>query len=161
MHLTPNLKEKYMMARIMRRAKMHQQYFTLKQYGSWDAAEAAARKWVKSQLEILPPAEMNARNRMTSRNHSGVVGVYLSHHVVRRKHREYEYWRWTARWVGCPYSGGLTWSITTLGDDDAFALAVLGRRMETVDRDKVLKRLQEIYGTGAHEEIMKLKSQGI
>jgi hypothetical protein len=165
MHVTRNEREKYVMARIMRKAKLHQKNFTLKQFGTWEAAEAAARKWRDAQLEFLPPSEMNAKGRkdvMTSRNHSGVVGVHLARRLLRKKNgREYEYWRWIAEWPGCPFSGGVGWSIRTLGDDDAFALAVLCRRMETISRRKVLEGLERIYGTAEHEAIMTLKSQEV
>ncbi len=163
MHLTRNEREKCVMARIMRHAKLHQKNFTLKQFGTWEAAEAAAKEWRDAQLEFLPPSQMNAKGRtdvMTSRNHSGVVGVHLGRHLLRKKNgREYEYWRWIAGWPGCPLSGGVSWSIRTLGDDDAFALAVLSRRAQTASRGKALEELGRIYGTPEHEAIMALKSQ--
>jgi hypothetical protein len=160
MHLTRNEQEKCVMARIMRKAKLHQRNFTVKQFGTWEAAEAAAKEWTNAQLEFLPPIEMNARDRMTSRNHSGVVGVHLGHSVRRKENgREYEYWRWIAQWPGCPFSGGLGWSIQTLGDDDAFALAVLSRQAETVSRGEILAELERIYGTPEHKAIMVLKCQ--
>ncbi|MGN6643510.1 MAG: hypothetical protein ACTHKU_10985 [Verrucomicrobiota bacterium] len=162
MHITRNQQEKCVMVRIMRQAEMHQKNFTLKQYGTWEAAEAAGKKWRDQQLQVLPPTIRNEKDRMTSRNHSGKVGVYLGRHLLRKKNgREYEYWRWIARWPGCPYSGGLSWSIQTLGDDDAFALAVLSRNMETINRSKVLGQLERIYGTKQHHSIMSLKSQSI
>ena len=162
MHLTRNTKERCVMARIMRRAQMHQKNFSLGQYGSWEAAENAAKKWRDEQLQILPPSVMNAKDRMTVRNHSGVVGVHLAPHRIRKKNgREYEYWRWVARWPGCRNSGGVAWSIRTLGDDDAFALAVLSRKMEEVNRYVVMTALEKIYGDKEHLAIMELKQQEI
>ena len=150
------------MVRIMRQAKMHQKNFTLKQYGNWGAAETAGKKWRDKQLQILPPTIRNSKDRMTSRNHSGKVGVHLARHLLRKKNGlEYEYWRWIARWPGCPYSGGIGWAIHTLGDDDAFALAVLSRQLETVNRSKVLEKLERIYGTKQHRNIMALKAQSV
>lgn len=160
MHLTRNIREKCVMARIMRKAKLHQKNFTLKQFGTWEAAEAAAKEWVQSQLLVLPPIEKNSKDRMTSRNHSGVVGVNLARHFIRKKDgREFEYWKWVAKWPGCPLSGGIGWYTRTLGDDDAFALAVLSRRMETVGRPRVMEELERIYGSPEHEAIMALKKQ--
>lgn len=160
MHLTENWREKTVMARIMRRGKLHQQNFSLKQHGSWKAARKAAQEWVKDKLEILPTSVMNAMDRMTSRNHSGVVGVHLARHNFRKPNgREYIYWRWVARWPGCPLKGGVSWSVLTLGDDDAFALAVLSREKEESNRKKVFSTLARIYGTTRHEKIMALKSQ--
>jgi hypothetical protein len=162
MHLTRNTQEKCVMARIMRKAKLHQKNFTLKQFGTWEAAEAAAKQWRDGQLQVLPPIDRNSKDRMTSRNHSGVVGVHLGRHILRKKDgREYEYWRWIASWPGCQFSGGIGWSIRTLGDDDAFALAVLSRRMESVSRGKALGELERIYGSLEHQAIMALKSQEV
>ena len=44
MHLTRNETEKCVMARIVRQKKLHQKNFTLKQFGTWTKAEAAAKK---------------------------------------------------------------------------------------------------------------------
>ena len=141
---------------------MHQKNFTLKQYGTWNKAEIAAKKWRRAQLKVLPEIVMNSKNRMTSRNQSGKVGVHLARSFRRkRKGRDYEYWRWIARWPGCPYTGGIGWSILSLGDDDAFALAFLSREMETISRPKVLGELERIYGGKRHKEIMKLKAQNV
>lgn len=147
------------MARIMRQCKMHQKNFALKDYGSWEAAEAAASAWIDKQKKILPPSQMNAKDRMTSRNRSGVVGVYLSRQVIRRPSgKEYEYWRWTARWPGCPQSGGVSWQIgESLEEDDAFALAVLSRQMESTDRYHIMSELARIYGSKRHLKIMAKK----
>jgi len=80
MHLTRNETEKCVMARIARQKQLHQKNFTLKQFGTWTKAEAAARKWVKATLLELPPP-IGMKNRMTSRNTSG--GPYRSYTTAR------------------------------------------------------------------------------
>jgi len=147
------------MARIMRDAKMHQKNFSLARYGTWEAAEKEGRKWIKKQKKILPPSRMNEQGRMTSRNRSGVVGVYIAKTVRRKPNcKEYEYWKWIARWPDCPAKGGVTWTINDeTSDDDAFALAFLAREMRSADKDKVQRKLSKIYGSKKHSKIMEQK----
>lgn len=160
MNLTRNTEEKCVMARVMRKGKRHQRNFTLKQFKTWAAAEEAASRWVRAKLKVLPPSEMNARDRMTVRNHSGIVGVNKTKHVIRKSTgQEYEYWRWTAKWPGCRNSGGLSWYISRFGDDDAFVLAALTRKMESICRPEIVARLEAIKGKQDYEAILALKSQ--
>jgi hypothetical protein len=41
MYLTKNIKEKCVMARVMRQKKKHQRNFTLKEHGTWKKAARA------------------------------------------------------------------------------------------------------------------------
>src|ERR1039457_4617893 len=148
MHLTRNTQEKCVMARVMRKGKLHQRNFSLKQFKTWPAAEEAAARWVRGKLKVLPPCETNSFDRMTVRNHSGIVGVNKTKHICRKPSgREYEYWRWTAHWPGCRNSGGVNWYVSKFGEDDAFVLAALTRRMESTNRGEVFARLDVIKGT--------------
>lgn len=140
MYLTRNESEKCVMARIVRQRQLHQQNFTLRQYGSWTKAEAAAKRWVQAKLEELPPPA-DTRDRLTSRNSSGVVGVRLVHSVRRRGEREYGDWRWIALWPGCENAGGVGFSVNRHGDESAFLMACLARRLETVDRERIAAEL--------------------
>src|ERR1039458_846245 len=159
-YLTRNTKERYVMARIMRKRKLHQRYFTLKQFKTWPAAEEAASRWVRGKLRLLPPPEQNARDRMTVRNHSGIVGVNKTKHFIRRATgREYEYWRWTAHWPGCRNSGGVSWYVSKYGEDNAFVLAALTRRMECINRAEVVAKLNAIKDTQEYGEILILRNQ--
>jgi hypothetical protein len=160
MNLTRNTENKCVMARVMRKGKRHQRNFTLKQFKTWPAAEEAAARWVRGKLKVLPPSETNSFDRMTVRNHSGVVGVNKTKHLIcRATGREYEYWRWTAHWPGCRNSGGVSWYVSKYGEDDAFVLAALTRRMESTNRGEVLARLGVIKGTEDYREILILKNQ--
>lgn len=147
------------MARIMRDAKMHQKSFPLKKYKTWKAAEADALEWINEQKEILPPSRMNEEGRMTKRNRSGVVGVFIARSVRKKPNgRKYEHWKWIARWPDCPFRSGLTWTINEeTPDDDAFALAYLSRDMRCADREKVREKLAKIYGSDEHTAIMNNK----
>ena len=83
MYLTKNTKEKCVMARVMRQKEIHQENFSLKEYGSWAKAMLAGRKWIKEMLPKLPP-KMSSKGRKTRRNNSGVVGVHWSPGIVKK-----------------------------------------------------------------------------
>jgi len=160
MHLTRNTQEKCVMARVMRKRKLHQRNFTLKEFKTWPAAEEAASRWVRGKLKLLPASESNARDRMTVRNHTGIVGVNKTKHFIRRSTgREYEYWRWTAHWPGCRNLGGVSWYVSKYGEDDAFVLAALTRRMESISREEIVGRLKAIKDTEEYGDILILKNQ--
>ena len=156
MHLTRNETEKCVMARIVRQKKLHQKNFTLRQFGSWTKAEAAARKWVKATLVDLPPP-IGMKNRMTARNTSGVVGVRLVHAVRRRAEKEYPDWRWIAFWPGCPNAGGIGWSVNKYGDERAFVNACLARKLETIDRAAIDAEYETFRKSRDYRRLLKLK----
>ena len=152
----PGTKEKCVMARVMRHKKMHQENFSLRVYGTWPKATRAAKHWLKETLPTLPP-KLASKDRMTKRNHSGVVGVNRSLGIVRKPNgNSYECPRWIASWPGCEYSGGLSWSVKQFEEEGAFVLAVLSRRLETINRDKVLSEFESIVGTKAYKDIVGL-----
>lgn len=153
MNVTRNLKENCVRGKIMRQGKIYQRYFTLHDFGSWSKAEAAAKAWVRAQLAVLPRST-GTSGLMTKKNRSGVVGVYRSPGLVRRPNgKVYESPKWIAHWPGCPLHGGLSWSVKEFDEDGAFALAYLGRREQSVDRDRVFEELEKILETAEFEEI--------
>ncbi|MFA6287499.1 MAG: hypothetical protein WC661_08950 [Opitutaceae bacterium] len=135
-HLTRNERERCVMARVQRQRVRRQQNFSLKHYGSWEAAETAAHTWIDSVLPTLP-AIITSKNRMTPRNHSGVVGVHFdSGRRTLPSGTVADYPGYVARWPGC--KAGLRWSFNTYnGEDNAFVHACLCRQMETKDREAV------------------------
>jgi len=154
MYLTKNTKERCVMARVMRQKKMHQGNFSLKEYGTWPKAIRAAKLWLNKTLPTLPP-KLVSKNRMTRRNHSGVVGVHWSPGIVRKRNGNvYHCPRWIARWVGCPHSGGVGWTEKQFEHEGAFVLAVLSRQLETINRDKILTKFESILGTKKCGEIV-------
>ena len=156
MYLTKNTKERCVMARVMRQKKMHQENFSLKAYGTWPKATSAAKRWLNKTLQTLPP-KMASKDRMTSRNHSGVVGVNRDRGIVRKQNGNvYEYPRWIARWPGCKYHGGLSWSVKQFEEEGAFVLAVLSRRRETINRDTILTEFESIVGMKKYRDIVGL-----
>jgi len=142
------------MARVMRVGQRHQKNFSLSEYGSWEDAERAGAKWVKATIASLPPVK-TTEGLLTLRNTSGEVGVSMSRTEFRKKGKKHHnYYRWIARWPGCRFSGGLAWSWQQFGDDDAYVLAVLSRRMRTVDREAVFERFTEIDGKAEYRKIL-------
>ena len=157
-NVTRNKENRCVRAKVLRSGDDRIRYFTLKQHGTWEAAEEAAEKWVQAQLKELPKLQ-SSKDRKTTRNTSGVVGVHLHHQVVRKPNgNEYEYYSWVAKWPGCKFRGGVKWPVTTFGDDEAFALAVLCRRMEVETRYRILEALDEIRDTPEHKNILKLRT---
>lgn len=154
-HFTRNYAERCVTARIQRRLNRLQANFSLKKYKTWQRAERAAKKWLRRTIPVLPRA-ISSKNRMTRRNTSGVVGVHPHYHTIRRRHRTYEYFNWVSRWPGCKFTGGVRWSINKFGEDDAWVLAVLCRRMETEDRERVVAVVSSM-STRAYGNILKLR----
>lgn len=159
MYLTKNTREKCVMARVMRQKQMHQQNFGLKKYGSWGKAMRAARNWIKQNLPKLPP-RITSKDRMTRRNHSGIVGVHWSPGVVNKPDgKSYQCPKWIAKWPGCPHRGGISWSEKQFEHEGAFVLAVLSRRLESTNRDKILTEFDSISGTRKYDQILnKMKN---
>jgi hypothetical protein len=156
MHLTKNTQERCVMARVMRQKKLHQRNFSLKEHGTWEEATRAAKRWIDDILPELPP-KIRSKGLMTRRNHSGVVGVHWSPGIVKKPNGNvYECPRWIASWVGCPYNGGVGWMEKEFEHEAAFVLAVLSRRLETVNRDKILTNFETILGTKEYRQIASL-----
>jgi hypothetical protein len=154
MYLTKNLKEKCVMARVMHQNQMHQENFSLKKHGSWIKAMGAARAWIKQKLPKLPP-KISSKGRMTRRNHSGEVGVHWSPGIVKKPNGNvYGCPKWIAKWPNCPNKGGISWTEKQFEHEGAFVLAVLSRRLETINRDKILTEFESILGKKKCAEIV-------
>ena len=154
-NLTRNQKSGCVMARITRQKKLHAKNFTLIEYRSWAKAEAAAAKWVKSIKSRLP-APLAAKNRLTKRNTSGVVGVTLIGSTTHRPSGDYLHYSWQAFWPG--NAGGVRWGINKYGDNEAFVYAALSRKLETANRAKVQAAFSRIKGTPEYRSILRRKS---
>ena len=154
MYLTKNTKEKCVMARVMRHKKLHQKNFSLKECGTWPKAMRAAKRWLRETLPTLPP-KLPSKDRMTSRNHSGIVGVFRSPGIVKKPNGNvYECPRWIADWPGCKYSGGLSWSVKQFEEEGAFVLAALSREKETINQDAILTEFESVNGTKKYKDIV-------
>lgn len=156
MNITKNKKEKCVMARIMRESEKYQKNFTLNEYKTWGKAEAAAQKWVTNKSLKLPK-KLTTKGIKTSRNTSGIVGVRLACSVKYKHGNSYESWRWLAYWPGCPFRGGISWTIPKYGDNESFVMAAIARKMESVNRDEIRKKMERIKNKKEYKEILALK----
>ncbi len=156
LYLTQNEQERCVMARINRQKQRYQANFTLARYGTWEKANRAARKWVRETLPELPEP-LSSKDRKTSRNTSGIVGVRLANATRRKNDREYPDWRWVAFWTGCPNSGGIGWSVQKYGDERAFVCAYLARKKESVEREVIEKAYLRLLDTKRYADIVKQK----
>ncbi|MCY7355617.1 MAG: hypothetical protein LH470_11200 [Lysobacter sp.] len=154
-NLTKNENSGCVMARITRRRQLHSRNFSLTEYGSWPKAEAAAAKWVAGIKSRLPPA-LASKDRLTSRNESGVVGVALKSSTKHLQSGDYIHYSWQAFWPG--NASGVRWGIDKYGDNEAFVHAVLARKLETADRAKVQASFKRIKGTPEYRSILQQKS---
>ena len=155
-HLTKNEVEKCIMGRIVRHRVLHQANFTLKQFGTYEKAEAAAKRWAKAKLAELPDP-LPVKDRMTKRNSSGVVGVRLADSTRRKNGNVYPDWRWVAFWSSCPKVGGVGWSVKKYGDDRAFACAFLARKAESIDREAIEDQFLKLQNSPRYKQVLKLK----
>ena len=153
-NLTRNETSGCIMVRVMRSKQRFEENFTLKQHGSWEAAEKAAKKWLKSiQAEL--PSSLPVKNRKTRRNGSGVVGVSLKTSVKHGEHEDWTHHSWLAFWPGKP--GGSGWGIDKYGDERAFVCACLARQHETTDRVFIENEHHRIKGTAAYKKLLSQK----
>ena len=143
--------------RISRGEQITQEYFYFGEKKSEaDALADATKRW--KELRKSLPVLLTSKNRMSSRNSSGVVGVHRQRQVVTKlSGEEYEYFSWISRWPGCQLHGGVKWPTKSRGEDEAFVLAVLCRRMETTNRDRVIEALAAIRDKAEFKTILKLR----
>lgn len=143
------------MARVQRGQKREQENFSLKQHGSWEAAEAAAKAWIGALLPTLPPP-ISSKGRKTRRNHSGFVGVHFTDGKrTLRSGLVVEYPAYIARWPGC--AGGVSFMLSTYnGEDAAFLHACLCRELETKDR-AVVEEAFRVLSPTRRSELLALK----
>ncbi len=124
------------MVRIMRRGKMHQQFFSDKNWGGKRKARAAADARLEELKQELPDVK-TTKNRLTKRNSSGKVGV---HYAIETDKRwpDCQYSYYIASWLN--EDGKRTnvkFSCNKYGDELAMELAGIARDREMTDREAV------------------------
>jgi hypothetical protein len=123
------------MVRISRVGKKYQRFFSDSKHGGKRKALAAAVACYQEWAEQLP-APLSTRNRLTPRNQSGRVGVYVA--VSQDKHGS-EYRAFCATWTGADGKRRkINFSINRYGKKKAWELACLAREREVADRAEVL-----------------------
>ena len=152
---TRNTAAKCVSARITRGGHLYSKNFGLAEYKSWRAAEKAAVAWIEGIKPKLPPA-IPPKNRMTQRNTSGIVGVQLKHGI---KKGIWETYAWQATWPGQP--GGVRFGVTKYGDTQAFVLAAIASKLETVDRQAIEKEYARVKGTPQYRALLRCKALAV
>lgn len=135
----------------MRGGKLHSEHFGVAKYKSQAAAKRAATAWVNALKSSLPPPT-TPKNRMTTRNSSGVVGV----HIKRSARRGSDHYAWHAFWPDSP--SGICWAILKYGNERAFVCAAISRQLETADRKRVEQRYSRIKGTAGYRRLLAQKA---
>lgn len=126
------------MVRIARSGNRVHQYFSDSKFGGKRKALAAAKTAYEELLEELGPAENSTRDKLTSRNTTGVVGVHVAYSQDNR-YPGCEYYAYCASWVtedGKREKASFAWN--KYGQERALELAVLARHEQITDRDQVV-----------------------
>ncbi|MFG0290965.1 MAG: pathogenesis-related transcriptional factor and ERF protein [Rhodopirellula sp. JB044] len=126
------------MVRISRNGNRVNKYFSDSKFGGKRKAFVAAKEAYQELLEEMGPPENSTRNRLTSRNSTGVVGVHVAYSQDNR-YPGCAYSAYCASWVtedGRREKASFAWN--KYGQDRAFELAVLAREQQMTDRDEVV-----------------------
>jgi hypothetical protein len=115
--------------------------------------EKAINFAVKMNDSLGPIPPRSPEGRMSSRNKSGIVGIYPKRSLAKRN-RVY-YYSWAARWKGCPRPGGISWPCIEHTDNGAYILAALSHEMRTTNRDRVIEEYEKVKGTPKSKAILR------
>ena len=155
-NLRPNKASGCWQLRITRDKVLYQENFSVKDHGSWEAAEKAGLKRLKELLPNMPPKK-TIKGVKTRRNTSGVVGVRMLESVKEGEHNSWRYLRWQASWPG--NRAGSSWGIDKYGDHRAFICACIARHHETNDRQFIESEYKRLKGSAQVKKWLSQKSQ--
>lgn len=112
--------------RILRQGKQQSKFFSDGKCGGKRKALMLAREYRDETLLTMPKfSRMEAIQRKTARNTSGVVGVHYSEANFRKRDKVYPTKSWVATWTLSPgVSRSRRFSVEKLGDEKAFKAAV-------------------------------------
>jgi len=156
--LVDNVQERYFVYRRCENGRRPGTYFSYRRRDREEAKKEAVAFALDANANLGPPKPRSPKGRMTKANTSGEVGVNPAKSVVEKPNGNiYEYQSWVAHWPGCPHAGGVKWASLKNTDDGAYVLAVLCRRMETINRGAVEEAMIEAKRTGLYEKILTQK----
>ena len=158
--LTDNKQERYFVYRRSDKGRRPGTYFSYRHRDKEEAKKEAVALAEAENARIGPYRPPSTKGRMTSANTSGVVGVWPGHTIVEKANGNiYEYQSWIANWPHCPHKGGMRWMCLSNTDDGAYVLAVLSRRMESINRLLIKEALEEAKQSGLYGEILTHKPE--
>jgi hypothetical protein len=118
------------LVRVMRKGKLHSEYFADQDHGGKRKALAASRKHRDSlEKKLKGYTSKQLSKKVRSNNTSGVPGVRYVEEVDRRWASQPKYGYWIAQWS--PRKGvrkTKRFSVDKYGDDEAYRLAVRARK---------------------------------
>jgi hypothetical protein len=117
--------------------------------------EKAINFAVKMNDALGPIPSTSPEGRMSSRNKSGIVGIFPKRALAKRN--GLFYYSWTAKWKGCPFRGGISWPCIEHTDNGAYILAALSLEMRTTNRDRIIEEYEKIKGTPKSKELLRFR----
>jgi hypothetical protein len=158
--LVDNRIERYFVYRRGDKGRRPGTYFSYRHRDREEAKKEAVAFTVETNAKLGPSIRASTKGRMTSANTSGEVGVHPARTIVEKDNGNiYEYQSWVSNWPRCPYKGGLKWASLQKTDDGAYVLAVLSRRMESINRNAIIEAMLEAKTTGLYDTILKQKPE--
>lgn len=130
------------MVRICRKGKHINEFFSDSRFGSRSKARHAAEQRYQELIEEHGPANMSMKDKLTKRNTTGLVGIHIVHGIDNRW-PGCEYWAYCASWVNEDRTRGkISFSWNKYGEKDALELAMMARKHEITDRQKLVNMLE-------------------
>jgi hypothetical protein len=128
------------MMRIMRGKKKLLEWFPDKKLGGSEKARIAAAKRYEELAKELPAPQVSSKNRMSKRNTTGKVGVYVKE-GFGRKGNETAYYSFAAFWMNAVGKKDfITFAWLKYGDSLAWKMACYARDNELKDRVAIENR---------------------
>lgn len=124
--------------RVCRDGVRNSEYYSDTMCGGKRKALQMAKQRHAELLDYLGPANNSTKDKLTSRNTTGKVGVHLAHSIDNR-YPGCEYRAYCASWK--TEDGNrkkISFAFNRYGEDEAWELACIARDRETNDRDEVI-----------------------
>ncbi|MCC9644942.1 transcriptional regulator [Rhodopirellula sp. JC740] len=124
--------------RVCRDGVRNSEYYSDTMCGGKRKALQMAKQRHAELLDYLGPANNSTKDKLTSRNTTGKVGVHLAHSIDNR-YPGCEYRAYCASWKTEDGSRKkISFAFNRYGEDEAWELACIARDRETNDRDEVI-----------------------
>lgn len=128
------------LVRIRRNGEKTSEFFADAQHGGKRKAKKLAQQRYAELCKTLgPPNTRATKNRITARNSTGKVGVHIARSVDTRWGK-CEYTSYCASWIATNGERQkISFSWNKYGDEAAYELACIARKLESKDRAAIIK----------------------